>query len=410
MRIIIHDYAGHAFPIDLSRELARRGHTVVHAYASNLVTPRGDLRKRPSDSPSLCFKELEMAPEYPKVKYSFVKRRRLELNYARLASTWINDLKPDVVISGNTPTEVQYKLIKAAHRSDAFFINWIQDLYGLAVDKLIRKKLGPLGLPIGFYYRWLDNKIIRASDHIITITEDFIPFVIAAGASQLAVTTVPNWAILDEITEQPKSNVWAIDENLHESFVFLYTGTLGMKHNPAMLVALAKHFADRPRVKVVVVSEGQGANWLADAKASEALSNIVVLPYQDFQSLPNVLATGDVLIAILEPDAGLFSVPSKVLSYVCAGRALLVAIPPENLAAKMVSSSKSGIVVPPADVGEFLISAEKLYQDSSTRTTMAKNARIYAEENFRIREIADKFDQILATINVEKANSGKTVQ
>jgi len=31
MRLLIHDYAGHPFQVQLSRELARRGHSVTHA-------------------------------------------------------------------------------------------------------------------------------------------------------------------------------------------------------------------------------------------------------------------------------------------------------------------------------------------------------------------------------------------
>ncbi len=31
MRILVHDYSGHPFQAQLSRELARRGHDVVHS-------------------------------------------------------------------------------------------------------------------------------------------------------------------------------------------------------------------------------------------------------------------------------------------------------------------------------------------------------------------------------------------
>lgn len=36
MKILVHDYPGYAFPIQLSRELAKRGHRVLHAFASQL--------------------------------------------------------------------------------------------------------------------------------------------------------------------------------------------------------------------------------------------------------------------------------------------------------------------------------------------------------------------------------------
>jgi hypothetical protein len=54
MRLLIHDYAGHPFQVQLSRELARRGHSVIHAFAGGLLTPRGSLQKQADERPALC--------------------------------------------------------------------------------------------------------------------------------------------------------------------------------------------------------------------------------------------------------------------------------------------------------------------------------------------------------------------
>ena len=66
----------------------------------------------------------------------------------------------------------------------------------------------------------------------------------------------------------------------------------------------------------------------------------MLLPFQPYEVLPEVLASADVLLAILEPEAGVFSVPSKVLSYHCAGRPILAAIPAENLAARIIERAR----------------------------------------------------------------------
>ena len=42
---------------------------------------------------------------------------------------------------------------------------------------------------------------------------------------------------------------------------------------------------------------------------------VTLLPFQPYDSLPDMLGAADVAIALLEPEAGIFSVPSKVLSY-----------------------------------------------------------------------------------------------
>ena len=41
LKILIHDYAGHPFQTSLSKELARLGHNVTHAYFAQDEGPKG---------------------------------------------------------------------------------------------------------------------------------------------------------------------------------------------------------------------------------------------------------------------------------------------------------------------------------------------------------------------------------
>ena len=49
MDIVMHDYAGHPFQVQLSRELAYRGHHVRHQYCTSYTTGRGAVERRPDD-------------------------------------------------------------------------------------------------------------------------------------------------------------------------------------------------------------------------------------------------------------------------------------------------------------------------------------------------------------------------
>lgn len=397
MKIVVHDYAGHAFPTSLSRELARRGHQVAHTFASSLQTPRGDLQRRPDDPACLEFHELAMDPDYPKYKYSFARRRNMEVRYGHEAAKFVRNWQPDVVISGNTPTESQDPIARAAVQSGARFYYWVQDFYSLAVDRLLRKKIPLIGGLIGKWYRHLDRRQFDLSTRIVTITEDFTPilgeeFDIPAEK----VEVVPNWALIEELPALPKQNDWARRHDLQDRFVFLYSGTIGMKHNPERLLQLARQHRDDPEVQVLVISEGIGAEWLKEHATKEELENLIVMPYQPFAELPEVLATGDVLVGLLEEDAGVFSVPSKTLSYLCAGRPLLLAVPPANLAARITRDHEAGRTVAPADAAGFLAAAAELHDSGELRERLAKNARAYAEKTFPIGAKADTFERIFA--------------
>lgn len=396
MRIVVHDYAGHAFPTSLSRALAARGHVVVHAFASSLQTPRGDLTIKPGDPLTLEFREIPMNPEYVRYKYSFRRRRNMEIRYGKEVAKFISAWKPDAVLSGNTPTEAQEPITRAAIADGGRFYYWVQDFYSLAVDKILRRKLPIAGAWVGAWYRHLDRRQFRRSSKIIAITEDFTPILSDEfGVDISKITVVPNWALIEEIPLLPKNNDWSRRHALHDKFVYLYSGTIGMKHNPAMLLDLARRHMENDDVRVVIVSEGIGAEWLRKEAAAAKLTNLMILPYQPFHELPSVLASGDVLVGILEEEAGTFSVPSKTLSYLCAGRPLLLAIPLGNLAARLTRDHKAGLTVAPGDLEGFITSACLLRDSDALRSELATNARAYAEKTFPIERTADIFADIL---------------
>lgn len=396
MRIVVHDYAGHAFPTSLSRALAARGHRVVHAFASSLQTPRGELRRREDDPEGLEFREIPMDPDYPRYKYSFVRRRSMEVRYGHAVAGFIRSWKPDAVLSGNTPTETQDPITRATLETGGRFYYWVQDFYSLAVDKLLRKKLPVAGSWVGSWYRHLDSRQFRRSARIVTITEDFTPILANEfGVDPAMVDVVPNWAAIEDLPVREKANEWSLRHALHNRFVFLYSGTIGMKHNPALLLELARRHQHDPDVRVVVISEGLGAEWLK--KEGATLPNLVVMPYQPFSELPSVLASGDVLVGLLEEEAGVFSVPSKTLSYLCAERPLLLAVPPANLAARITRDHGAGLTVAPSDLDGFLAAAENLRNSPALRQSLATNARRYAEATFPIETKADTFERILAS-------------
>ncbi len=393
MRLLVHDYAGHPFQVQLSRALARRGHDVRHAYCASLqTTPRGALAPQPDDPASFSVSDLRLAR--PLEKYAFVTRWRQENEYGRLISEEVAQFAPDVVISGNAPLDAQRRLLRACRGRGVPFVYWVQDLLGLATHRLLREKIPVLGEGVGRYYAGLERRLLRQSDHAVLITEDFVPLLRGWGLAEEKLSVIENWAPLDKVPPRPADNAWARAHGLAGKTCLLYSGTLGMKHNPELLLRLALDFRDREDVRVVVVSQGLGADWLDEQKATHGLDNLVLLGFQPFEDLPDVLATGAVLLAVLEADAGVFSVPSKVLTYLCAARPLLLAVPPENLAARLVQQHDAGRCVPPDDADAFARAAADLLNDDGLRDRLGRNARAYAERAFALDAITDAFEAV----------------
>jgi putative colanic acid biosynthesis glycosyltransferase WcaI len=390
LRLVVHDYSGHPFQVQLSRELARRGHRVLHLHCPSYRTGKGDLELRADDPATLSIDAISLDETFH--KYSPRRRIMQERTYGRRLLRRLADEQTDVIVSSNTPLLAQDVLLSGASAPVVF---WHQDVYSLPMKAEAERRLPPVVGPIvGRRFVDLERKLLDRSAAVVTISEDFRETLLSWGLPPHKLHVVENWAPLEELPDRPKDNEWARRHGLADKRVLLYSGTLGRKHDPSLLLRLAAAFRDESDVRVVVASEGLGADWLRE----RARENLVLLGFQPYDELPDVLGTGDALLVILERDAGKFAVPSKVLSYLCARRPLLAALPPDNLAARVIHESSAGIVVEPDDAEGLEEGARRLLSDPGLRERLGAEGRSYAERTFDIRTIGDRFEVILESV------------
>lgn len=395
MKIFVHDYPGHAFPAQLSRELARQGHSVVHAFAAALESPRGAVEPRPEDPAGLTI--LPIVTGHGMDKYAMFRRVLDERAYGAALADQVIAAEADLFITCTTPNDV-LDVLRRKLPPRLRVIWWLQDIYSLGIRSVLNRRLPPAGTLVGAIYRGKERRFAWRADHIVSITPDFVPFLRRLGVGVEKITVIENWAPVDEITPRPHDNAWKREQGLSGKTVILYSGTLGLKHNPALLSRAALHFQDQRRddIAMVVTTQGLGAEFLKKEVLERGIRNLKVLPWQPYERLPEVLATGDILTAIIEPDAGLFSVPSKILSCLCAGRPVVAAIPAGNLAARTIEKACAGLLVPPGDEAGFIAGLDRLLADGDLRARLGAAGRAYAEETFDIAKIARRFAELAA--------------
>jgi len=106
-----------------------------------------------------------------------------------------------------------------------------------------------------------------------------------------------------------------------------------------------------------------------------------------------------VLLVVLESNASRYSVPSKVLNYLCAGRPVLALLPPDNAVAHMVEAAGAGLVVPPGDADAASAALSSLLASPVARAAMGTAARRYAERTFDVTRVGERFESLLTDIN-----------
>jgi len=393
MRIMVNDYAGHPFQIQLSRSLAFLGHEVLHTYFAKNNTPKGCVERRPNDAPCFRVEPIFISGEFR--KHALFARWLADLSFGKAVSARLDSFRPDVVLSANMPLDAQKVMLKASRDRDARFVIWLQDVLSVGIEFALRKKQIPGSGLVGAHYEGLERKLLTDCDAVVCITPEFRQLLKSWSIPPAKVFVIENWAPLDEVRPVPADNPWAREMGIAGKFCFMYSGTLGMKHKPELLLALAQSFRTRSDVAVVAVAQGAGADWLG-AHVAEAGPHFRLLPFQPYERLSEVLGAAHVLITILDADCGAFAVPSKSLAYLCAGRPLLVVAPKDNLATETVKRAGAGEVVFDDSPENFLNTARRMLENPHSLRRYAANARVYAERTFDIGRITQQFLEVFA--------------
>ena len=398
MRLYVHDYAGHPFQVELSRALGARGHEVRHGYSATNLTPQGRMAKTSGDPPTFEPDPIRTPPVDKRARSvaGLVARQRAERAYGRDAAGRIAAFRPDVVLCANTPLDALGPIQSTARGVGAGFVNWLQDALSVGMRSVLRQKLPVVGDLVGRAYEAREGRLLRDADAVVAITEDFQPLLRRWRVPDERVHVIENWATLTDLPVRPQDNDWSRAHDLAGRTCVVYAGTLGMKHDPALLARLAEALGARdPEARVVVASEGAGADWLREEAMRRELDTLRLLPFQAFDTFPDLLGAAAINVAVLEPEAGVMSVPSKVLSYLCAARPIVLSVPPENLAARIVAREGAGVVVPPGDADAFVRAVLGLLADPTRRASMGTAGRAYAERAFDLDAITDRFEEVL---------------
>jgi glycosyltransferase involved in cell wall biosynthesis len=137
---------------------------------------------------------------------------------------------------------------------------------------------------------------------------------------------------------------------------------------------------------------------LAQRKAELGVGNLTILPFQPMERYSEVLGAGDILLAMIGREAAGFSVPSKILSYLAAGKPVVASITADNDAAATIKAADAGIVVEPGDVADFCDGVRRLIADPDERRRLGRNARLFAESRFDVEAKAAQFEETFAAI------------
>ncbi|RUY28917.1 glycosyltransferase WbuB [Mesorhizobium sp. M7A.F.Ca.US.001.04.1.1] len=245
-----------------------------------------------------------------------------------------------VFVYANSP--ILQGLVGAAFRQfkGAAHVIWVQDLWpdNLEETGFVRSRqvLAAVETVTRFIY--------QRSDLILAQSRGFIAKIRNVAGDAVPIAYHPNPGDLD-LTEHISATVSPLD--LSRGFNVVFAGNLGSAQALETILDAATSIKD-PEVKIVLVGSGSRSEWLRAEIERLALTNVMLVGRFSPEKMPGIFSQASALLVTLNRAKGLaLTVPSKIPTYLAAGRPILACLDGE--AADIIRDAKAGLTVPAED-------------------------------------------------------------
>jgi colanic acid biosynthesis glycosyl transferase WcaI len=378
----------------LSQGLVKRGHkvtviTTVPHYPSGTVSSafRGRKVWRSSESGV----EVIRVP-LPSLKRAHLAKRLLQFFCYQLFATWTGlGQQYDIALVANPALWVwlPFAWLVVLRRKPAVFS--VHDVYPDVGITLGIFRHRPVIKAVAAMERFCLNRAV----FIRILSDSFRPGLHALGVPEEKMALVYDWVDTDLIRPLPRVNAFSREHNLADGFVVLYAGNLGLSQGLEHVLTAAEQLVDQCDLRFVFVGDGAGRGRLQTEAASRQLKNVMFLPFQPRNRLPEVLASADVSLVILRQGIGTASLPSKSFSILASGRPVLASVEKESETWNLVKRAQAGLCVPPEHPSDLATAILALKRDKSLREQLGLNGRAWAERYHSPYSAAEQIERLL---------------
>lgn len=207
---------------------------------------------------------------------------------------------------------------------------------------------------------------------------------------------IENWAIEDIPICTKQENKFAQQHNLTEVFTVLYSGNMGRLHDIETIAQTAVILKDKS-IQFLFIGEGAKTKIIQQTIQTHQLTNILLLPLQPREILPQSLTACDISLVSLIPGAENIVAPSKLNGMLAAGRGIIAITQPNSYIDRLLTKSGAGINTPPNNPQQLADIILELSQHPDKVRIMGEKARKLYENQYRFERALKEYEQLLFT-------------
>ena len=258
---------------------------------------------------------------------------------------------------------------------------WVQDIWpdALASTGFIKNRwiLRLVGLAVRYIYHFSDSILIQS--------EGFRTFVERWTGSKERIRFYPNTVeempveVLTEFKDSSTAN------DVARGFSVVFAGNIGTAQSCETIIEAASLLQSIPEIKFYLIGGGSMAKSIGNNIAACQLENVVMTGRVPAEDMPPIYASASVLLLTLRDEPALLStIPSKLQSYLAAGKPIIASATGES--ANIVNNASAGLTCPAGDAGALAEAVIKLYElPVEKRVRFGQNGRKYYETHYHLQ-------------------------
>jgi colanic acid biosynthesis glycosyl transferase WcaI len=183
---------------------------------------------------------------------------------------------------------------------------------------------------------------------------------------------------------------------LDEKFLVTHSGNMGVKQGlDVVLDAAALNRCDESML-FLFVGNGADCQRIQRRAANLNLCNVRFLPLLDETDFRGVLAASGVCLVTQQQSVSEIAFPSKIVTYLAAGRPVIASVNPDCEVARITRESGAGTVVN-AENPDALLAAIRELRSSDLRK-LGENARVYASRRWSSGRVMGHLERSLTAV------------
>jgi glycosyltransferase involved in cell wall biosynthesis len=271
----------------------------------------------------------------------------------------------------------------------AALVLWVQDIWpeALRATGFIKNRciLRIVEMLVCYIYRFSDSILIQS--------EEFRASVERLANDKAKIRFYPNSA--EDVLAGPANahQDISVAKDVGRSFSLVFAGNIGRAQSCETIIEAAKSLQGIQDIKFYLIGNGSMAEAITKNISDSGLGNIVMTGRVSAENMVSIYASASVLLLSLRDDPALSAtIPSKLQSYLAAGKPIIVS--GNGASADVVNKANSGLACPAGDAEALAKAVLRLYEmPPGERACLGENGRKYFLANYylpnRVAELAE---------------------